>query len=94
MDGAMSTFGLPLFDIGQDFSIPPHLRSPENFNARFPNARFPSAISNIFRAGDYASKSVSDDHGGRHMDMSNGIEDVSKDYEKLLLQNPNWILPK
>ena len=49
MDGAMSTFGLPPFDIGQDFSILPHLRSPENFNARFPNARFPCAISNIFQ---------------------------------------------
>lgn len=77
MDGVMSTFGLPPFELGQDFSIPPHLRNPENFNARFPNARFPSTISNIFRAGDYASKSVSDDHGGRHMDMSNGIEDIS-----------------
>ena len=78
IDGAMSTFGLPPFDISQDFSIPPHLRhNPENFNPRFPNARFHNGISNIFRAGDFASRSVSED-GGRHMNMTNGIEGISE----------------
>lgn len=78
IDGAMSTFGLPPFDIGQDFSIPPHLRhNPENFNPRFPSAqRFHNGISNIFRAGEFA-RSVNEDTG-RHMNMSNGIEGISE----------------
>lgn len=82
LDGGMSTFGLPPFDISQDFSAPSHLRhNAENFNSRFLGARFPNPISNIFRAPGDFSKSGSED-GPRHMSMSNGIEGISGEMEE------------
>lgn len=79
MDGGMSTFGLPPFDISQDFGTPAHLRhTSESFNSRFLGARFPNAIPNIFRTGpDFGSKSVSEE-GGRHMNMSSGMDNISE----------------
>lgn len=53
-----------------------YLCNLENFNVCFFNVCFFSVILNIFRVGDYVSKSVSDDYGGCYMDMSNGIEDI------------------
>lgn len=75
----MSTFGLPPFDISQDFNTPPHLRhNTESFNSRFLGARFPNAIPNIFRAGpDFGSKSVSEG-GPRHINMTSAIDSISE----------------
>jgi len=76
MDGGMSTFGLPPFDIGQDFTTTSHLRHNAE-NSRFLGARFPNPISNIFsRPGDFG-KSQSED-GPRHLNIGNGIEGISE----------------